>query len=542
MPPVPPRNTRRRTPSPHLRISTQFDNNRDNPAFQINLAQENDSAPRMFSTSQPALGNQRGSGGSTSGTNDLSYVTLFGVSHRHSQSLSDARSTPESNRRSGPLPPLRPEPSRPIPVPPQLTHQTSDTSIDQFSILRRPNTAMSHSKRTSSSGDTARFIPQSQQSEFDPYVASRIPRPSQLQPNRRTDEGRDLHPYDHNQRPSSTASLPRAPGDPVGQVQRGWSIDDDADNASLLLDRSPMEVDDGMSGSRGVYIATPRDVMTLGVMPHHHKTISSDTFATVMTESGPEESASNSHRFSSDPVEGESDGPPFSPTLSTLQSDARNNPGFASYAGRESLSGSSGWDASTVATHKTNPPLELPPLPTSGRNPRFSGRPLPIPSSNLNASHTLSPHPSPRLGHAQLGSEANSLHHNRSRSREEILNPGKNDPMRLFPASVRAAGYAIALTPDAVPSPARTPQPSEDGNFNSSANRPENGPNNSASSARAGGTGRGAPAGYVEREGGGGGTWGTDSSGIQSIFESVQQLPDLYPSHEAPSSGNKRTP
>ncbi|KAF5346722.1 hypothetical protein D9756_010381 [Leucocoprinus leucothites] len=557
-PPLPPpvnRSTPRRTPSPHLRISTQFDGN------PLNLSKSNlskavshetisglsQSIPRI-SPPNPQLGHHLdplGSGGSASGTHALSYVTLPGVSRSHSPSQSDGLNNIDhlttgddalsSNRRrsgsgSRPLPPQPPEPSGPAPLAPALTHQISDISTGLQPV---PSGAMTNIRPLSSSSTTTRTG--SQQSEFDPYKDSGIPRPIILQPNRHPDAQRS-QPYTHDrEHSSSSASLPRPPGDPVGQLQRGWSADDDMDRASLLMDQPPMQVDDGMSGSRGVYVAAPRDAMTLGDMPTHSRVLSIDSFVTAIGDSDTGGNGRNSHRFSSGGT-GE-EGSPTSPTLSMLQADPRSQ---ASYAGRRSISGSSGWDASTHITQSTNSPIELP-LPISGRTPNFNPRPLPptgSPSSTVY--RNLSPQPSPRPSHARLGSETSLIQSNRSR--EDILNPARNDPVRLFPASVRSAGYTTGLSPDSVPIPplsrSHTPRPSE-----SSAPRSGHTPNNSTGSSRSV-TGSGPLAGYVEMDRtqvSVGGTWGTDSSGIQSVLESIQRLPDAYP-HDSSSSSNKRTP
>jgi hypothetical protein len=336
--------------------------------------------------------------------------------------------------------------------------------------------------------------------------------------------------------------LPRVPGDSAGQPQRGWWADDDVDRASLLIDRQPMQLDDGMSERRGVYIATPRDVTTLGTKPQHYRAFSNETFATTTSDFGPEEWYDGDARNTEINAEATTGLSPISPTLRSLEADARNNTGFAKYVGRETITGGSGWDASTMS-HSNNSPIEPPP-PMAGRSPHISSRSLADFSPSLALNRTLSPNLSPRPGHARLGSESSSL--KSSRSREDVLNPAKNDPVRLFPASVRGAGYTTGLAPGSgptpTPTPPRTPQPSggRNGNVSTNATRSGHTPSNSAGSQKAI---TGTFTGYVESDTThtGGGTWGTDSSGVQSIFEPVQQLPDVYPQGRN-ITGEKRTP
>ncbi|KAJ3575384.1 hypothetical protein NP233_g1137 [Leucocoprinus birnbaumii] len=470
-PPLPPppntRNTPRRTPSPHLRISTQFGENPLNPSgSNVSLTHSRETSTSGRSESQ--LSHRRdplGSGGSGTGTNVLSYVTLPGVAGRQSLSLSDAHNNNPyltagtdnivaNIRRSGsgsrPLPPQPPEPPRPAPLAPVSTNHVQPV----------PSGAMTNVRQLPSNpADRVRSGPQP--NDFDPYAG--IPRPNPLTLNRHPDAITSQHslPYNYNrERSASSATLPREPGDSAGQLQRGWSADDDMDRASI--DQPPMEIDDGMSGSNGVYIAAPRDVTTLGAMSSNQRPLSTESFATAMTEV--DTGGRNSHRFSSGGTQ-HGEVSVDSPTLSMLQSDPLAK---ARFADRRSVSGSSGWEAGTQFTHNSMSPVEpIPPLPSiPARTPNLKSRPLPSPNSpNLSANHNLSPQPSPRPSHVRLGSETSSINNNRSR--EELLNPSRNDPVRLFPASVRAAGYTTGLSPDSVPVPppsrGHTPRPSETG-------------------------------------------------------------------------------
>lgn len=549
---------------------------------------------------------QRDPSGSGSGTNALSYASLPGPgSHIRSESGGnnnnneylttgadlDRETSHSSRRRSGsgsrPLPPHPPSGLAPAAAP-ELSHQTSETSIGQFSILRTPNASITDRRRLSG-GDA-----QQTSSDFDPYITQGLPRPTvmPLQPNRRRGaySNNNTVYINPHQRSVSNASLPRTPGDPEGQPQRGWSADDDVDRTSLLIEQMPMEVDNAMSG---VYIATPRDVRAMGGPGMGHwRNLSDDSFATAASDIGSAE-LNGGRRGAGVRNSFNSGLEPNSPTLSMLERDPRVQQAFgASYAGRESVSGSSGWDASTQASHGPNdalsPPTDpLPPVPNS--NPRlFATTNASTPNIRTHGhthSHSFSSNsiistpsrsltPNPGTGHTRLGSDSsiNARSLRTSRSREEILNPARNDPVRLFPASVRAAGYTTGLSPEAGPVPTRTPRPNENGNGNVSANNNGNGrvgDNHGGSSTNTGGgggsngngggggrrgpngiplSGSGPMAGLVERDRTQvrGGTWETDSSGVQSILEQVQQLPETY----APvrggtpnlNSGTRRTP
>ncbi len=500
----------------------------------------------------PSL-HRRDFSGSDSNTNALSYASVPpSVAHHHSRSLSNNNNGDKpgylvaeqdtsftSRRRSGsgsrPTPPQPIGGRAPSPLPfngrthspLQLTHQKSETSIGQFSILRTPDVAVADRRRLSFTGETT-------QSEFDPYAASGVPRPFILQPNRRQDgpniqqplNSSSLYEMHQHQRTVSSTSLPRAPGEPLGQHHRGWSADDDAES-SLLIDHPPMEVDDGFmgGGGRSVYLAEPRSV-NAGA---HHRHLSHDSF---MTDYG------NSDSVGGGGGRGEDESPP----LSALEADPQSRSGFARYAGRESISGSSGWDASTQYTHGTNiSPIDPPPR-VATRTPNPSPRHI-IPSDpNLTPNRNLSPNISPRLGgHTRLGSSdaGGGQTLKNSRSRENVLAPARNDPLSLFPPSVRAAGYTTGLEPDAIPVPSPSPRPTVT----------NDGTGNGRVAAGANGRGAGATdlsgadiSGYVERnraQAHHGGTWDTESSGIRSVLEPVQQLPDVYPPSSAAS---KRTP
>lgn len=563
------RTTPRRTPSPHLRIDTQLDDGSSYPSSRrhsgSNLSNNtNVGSSYMHPALRPSTSNQqppterahpyqshhRDRSGSGSGTssdirtntnaNALSYASLPGPGpHRHSPStsnvptnennhLANTADSSSSRRRSGSD--TRPLPHHPTGLAPgtlELRNQKSETSIGDYSILRAPQ---GDRRRLSSSGDTSRS------SEFDPYKAQGLPRP---------------YSYHTHQRSASSTSLLRVPGEAIGadgsglHHTRGWSLDDDTDRASLLMNREPMGVDDGMGfgGGGSVYLATPRDVN----MGRHSRTQSSESFMTANSDFGTAERIRGGGPGGSargGGWEGGDTGGRSSPTLSMLEADPRNRPGaFASYAGRESVSGSSGWDASTQAHGANTSPIDLPPVPAL-RDPDFSPRSNANFSSSpsLTPNRNLTPNVSPRMGHVRLGSTEVLKP---SRSREDILVPARNDPVRLFPDSVRAAGYTTGLGPDAVPVPSRTPRPN--GNDNDDGNGSGRTTGNSIErsvSSGVGLTGSGVFAGYVGRDSTqvGGGTWGTDSSGVQTIFEAVQQLPDVYvPPHAGPSS-SRRTP
>jgi len=128
---------------------------------------------------------------------------------------------------------------------------------------------------------------------------------------------------------------------------------------------------------------------------------------------------------------------------------------------------------------------------------------------------------------------------NLSRSRENLLAPARNDPLNLFPPSVRAAGYTIGLEPDAIPTPSPSPRPTGNNNGNGRA------AGAGGDGGRNGGAGISDLAGYVERnraQAHHGGTWDTESSGIRSVLEPVQQLPEVYTPPDGLLTFSKRTP
>ena len=301
-----------------------------------------------------------------------------------------------------------------------------------------------------------------QQREFDPYAASDIP--ISLQPSRRPHD-LSQHPYIHNhQRTASGTSLPKALGDSFGYPQRGWSADDDRS----LLNHSPMEVDDSMDG---VYIAMPRDAATLGSRPG---AVSTESLSIFASEVGVGENPSHSHGGT---------GGEFSPTLSTFQADPRLH--RVSCVGIQSFSETSGWDDSTQSTHG-------PPVRSIIPNP-------------------FDPQPSPTLTPVD-------------RSRTDIVNPARNDPARLFPENEPSAGRTTELGPRSVPSRSPTPRPSFDAAMISGpSSRPLSGheSNNNNNDVRDVTNSR-AFSGYVKVKTTSGGTWNTDSSGVQSVFEPVQ--------------------
>ncbi|KAF9445993.1 hypothetical protein P691DRAFT_232001 [Macrolepiota fuliginosa MF-IS2] len=526
LPPVTIRSTPRRTPSPRLRIETQ-------------LQDATSHRPAGTTANQQHPYHQRDRSGSGSNTNSLSYASLHNPNaHRHSQSFPDPNDLlateaidASTGRPSGSGSRPRPQhPSGPAPqtIPPQLTHQHSDTSMGQFSILHTPKP----DHRRLSSGDTS-------QSEFDPYVTSGLPRPFIMQPNRRPDAEAPYYPanHHHNRSTSSTSiNLPRTPGEVIGvdgsglHQLRGWSADDDA--ASLLMQREPMTVDDdGFGRGSGVYLAAPREA---NAMSGHVRNLSAESFTTAASDFGTTERLGGGRRSARQSVAGE-----LSPTISMLEADLRRPPGFASYAG--SVDGSSGWDASTYHSHGFDiSPADAPPLPVL-RNPNLA--PNRVLSPNHTPTRTLTPNPnaSPQIGgHARLGSDVGSSRRlNLSRSRENIIVPARNDPINLFPASVRSQGYTTGLGPDAIPVPPRSPRLNANGNGNGNGNGHSTAGGNDGGQRNSFLTGTGAFAGYVERDRTqtGGGTWGTDSSGVMSVFEPVQQLPEA-----APPPSSKRTP
>lgn len=421
-----------------------------------------------------------------------------------------------SGRGPRPLPQTRPEL---LASPPAQSHTHSSPLPGQVSVSR-------------TSGQVS-------PNDFNPYKA--IPRSEiKLEPNRRS--GADILYLPQRHGHSSSVSLPRSPGEPDGQPQRGWSADDEMDRASLLIDQRPMQIDDG------VYIAAAQDVTTLGRLgegSRHWANPSIESFNTVISSGGGGSSSSrlrNSQRFEAE-----------SPTLSMLERDIGSRSGFAIYAGRESLSGRSAWDASTQGHGKSSlpSPITHPLLQPNPNNQQYllsietPGQTYHRFSHSSQASRSISPNP----GHTRSGSDMNINHTSRSqsRSREGILNLPKNDPLRLFPDSVRAAGYTIGLGPDAIPIPPRSPRLPEPGNSRASTSTSASASNNNRSEGSgahddddandqrrgrpttSGVTGSGPLAGYVERgraQQSRGATWGTISSGVQTVFEAVQQLPE----------------
>jgi hypothetical protein len=466
--------------------------------------------------------------------NAEAYLTTV-PNHGQDASVSQRRRSGSGSR---PLPQPRPELTAP---PPTKSRHHSNTPLGQISVSHTPD-------KVEGSVSSSGYLPQTR-NDFDPYEG--IPRSQMpLRPNRRSDVDMVYVPQRHGH--SSSVSLPRSPGEPEGQPQRGWSADDEMDRTSLLIDQRPMEIDNGMNG---VYIATPRDVTTIGRPgegPRHWANPSAESFVTVVSSGGDGGRRRNSLRFE-----------PESPTLSMLERDIGNRSGFATYAGRESLSGNSGWDASTQGHGRSSlpSPISHPPLlPNSGSQQPLSST-IDVSSAGVETSgqryrnHSFSlagsgrRSASPSPGHIRSGSDVsiNGLSHTRNRSREHILSPPRNDPLRLFPDSVRAAGYTIGLGPNAIPIPPRSPRPHEFGNASASASTSTNDGNHSRPEVRGANddgaidqrrgrttttnrlTGSGPLAGYVERDReqqSGGGTWGTESSGVQTILEAVQQLPE----------------
>jgi len=319
-------------------------------------------------------------------------------------------------------------------------HHKSDTAITV------PHGAMTVIRGSSSIDDVQSV---SRQRGFDPYTASGVP--NSLQPNHPR-HAVSRHPYirDHQVTASNT-SLLRETGDSSGYPQRGWSADDDMS----LLNHSPVEVEDSMDGSRGVYIAPLRDAETLHSRSARSGVVSIESLPNFsnnvgLTETSP--SGTGGEEFS-----------PQSPTLSMYQADAGLQ--RASYVGIQSYSESSGWDDSTQSTH--------------------GPRPKPF-----------APQPGPSLAHA-------------NRSREEVLN---HDPGRLFsaghePAAGRMTELGLRSVPALVPSRSPTPRPSAD-------------------AAMVLGSGDRYVSNRVKTTSGG--TWGTDSSGVQSVYESKQAPPDVH--------------
>jgi len=230
-----------------------------------------------------------------------------------------------------------------------------------------------------------------------------------------------------------------------------------------------MEVDDSMDG---VYIAMPRDAATLGSLVSRPGAVSTESLSIFASEVGVGENASHSH--------GGTGGGEFSPTLSTFQADPRLH--RVSCVGIQSFSETSGWDDSTQSTHG-------PPVRSIIPNP-------------------FDPQPSPTLTPVD-------------RSRTDIVNPA-----RLFPENEPSAGRTTELGPRSVPSRSPTPRPSFDAAMISGlSSRPlsghESNNNNNNNDVR-GGTNSRAFSGYVKVKTTSGGTWDTDSSGVQSVFKPVQ--------------------
>jgi len=344
-------------------------------------------------------------------------------------------------------------------------------------LITVPNGAMTVIRGSSSVDDVQSVA---RQREFDPYTASGIP--ISLQPNRPSNASSQRPYIQNHQRTVSHTSLLRDFGDSFSQPQRGWSADDDMS----VLNHSPMEMKDAMDGSRGVYIAPLRDVEALPNRSARPGVISTESLPIFSSDVGVIENASNSQSGT--------DFSPQSPTLSMYPADARLQ--RASYAGIQSYSEPSGWDDSTQSTHVS----------------------LPKP-------FTLQPGPS--LAHA-------------TRSREDVLDHG---PVRSFPGNEFAAGRTTELGPHSVPVPSSssTPRlPADAIMVPGTSNRPLRGreSNNNISDVR-GLASSGAFSAYVTNRGKitSGGTWGTDSSGVQSVYESKQQPPDV---HKTSSQGPGR--
>jgi len=360
---------------------------------------------------------------------------------------------------------------------PPLMHHKSDT------LITVPNGAMTIIRGSSSIDDVQSVA---RQREFDPYTAPDIP--ISLQPNRPS-KASSLRPYIHDhQRTASNTSLLRDPGDSFGYPQRGWSADDDIS----LLNHSPMEVDDAMDNSRGVYIAPLRDVETLPSRSARPGVISTESLPTFLSDVGVTENAGNSHGGTGGEFS------PQSPTLSIYPADARLQ--HASYAGVQSCSEPSGWDDSTQSTHVSLPkPFAL--------------------------------QPGPSLIRA-------------NRSREDALNHGS---VRLLSGNELAAGRTTELDPHSVPVPvpscSSTPRPPADATMVlGTSNRPLGGheSNNNVNDVR-GVASNAVFSGYVSNRVKitSGGTWATDSSGVQSVYESKQQPPDV---HKTSSQGPRQMP
>lgn len=355
-----------------------------------------------------------------------------------------------------------------------MIHHKSDT------LITVPNGAMTVIRGSSSVDDVQSVA---RQREFDPYTTSGIP--ISLQPNRPSNASSQRPYIQDHQRTASNTSLLRDIGDSFSHPQRGWSADDDMS----LLNHSPMEVDDAMDSSRGVYIAPLRDVETLPNRSTQPGVISTESLPIFSSDPGVIENASSNSQSGTG-----GDFSPQSPTLSMYHADARLQ--RASYAGIQTYSEPSGWDDSTQSTHVSLP-------------------------------KSFAQQPGPSLAHA-------------NRSREDNLNHG---PVRSFPGNEFSVGRTTELGPHSVPVPSSssTPRPPADAIMvPGTSNRPLRGHESNISDVQ-GLASSGAFSAYVTNRGKitSGGTWGTDSSGVQSVYESKQQSPDV---HKTPSQGPGRMP